>query len=53
MGGVYSDIPEDTFVPEFLSPTAACPLCVDSLLFTKISPRFIALDQLLLSDPSQ
>ena len=53
MGGVYSDIPGDNFVSEFLSPRAACPLCVDSLLLTKISARFIALDQLLLSDPSQ
>lgn len=53
MGGVYSDIPGDTFVSEFLSPTAACPLCVDSCLKTKTSVEFVALDEFFFSDPSQ
>ena len=53
MGGVYSDIPGDIFVSGVLSPTVACPLSVDSLLLTKISALYLALDQLLLSDPSQ
>ena len=53
MGGVYSDIPGHTFVSEFMSPTAACPLCVGFCLKTKTSVEFVVLDERLFSDPSQ